>query len=141
MANGSKRRNSETLSKHEIISQFNKLRQEQRKLYAELADKEVNLQEYREVLKILKEVNPNRKCFRLSSGILLERSVHETYPSLLLQREMLEEQIEDLTARIVESTKVIQDFQLKYSVRIKPEDDFIDFRTSKLFEEEIYKNG
>ena len=44
---------------------------------------------YRLVIETLKDVDPDRKCFRLVGGVLVERTVKEVQPALINNREQV----------------------------------------------------
>ncbi|GFS75033.1 uncharacterized protein NPIL_503771 [Nephila pilipes] len=105
-------------SRQEIMKKFEKLRQSQRRLYADLANLEIQLQEHREVIRTLKSCNPSQKCFHSLSDILMGRNVQDMFPILLKEKDTLEKRLENLRKRIDEKSREVQDFQSTYNIRV-----------------------
>lgn len=78
---------------------------------------------YRTVIDTLKNVDENRKCFRLIGGVLCERTVKEVLPQLNDSKDQLDKLIsqrqEHLSAKGVE----INQFRDKHNIKIKGQDD------------------
>ncbi|NXM23491.1 PFD2 protein, partial [Oxyruncus cristatus] len=70
------------LSPEQVVSRFNRLRQDQRGLASKAAELELELNEHSLVIETLREVDPTRKCFRMVGGVLVERTVKEVLPAL-----------------------------------------------------------
>ncbi|GFR15524.1 uncharacterized protein TNCT_93291 [Trichonephila clavata] len=105
-------------SRQEIMKAFEKLRQVQRRLYAELANSEIQLHEYREVIKTLKSCHSAEKCFHSQSDILMEKTVQEMFPILVKEKDALEKQLENLRKLIDDKSREVQKFQDTYNIRV-----------------------
>nr|XP_054509915.1 prefoldin subunit 2 isoform X2 [Agelaius phoeniceus] len=77
------------LSAEQVVSRFNRLRQDQRGLASKAAELELELNEHTLVIETLREVDPTRKCFRMVGGVLVERTVKEVLPALESNREQI----------------------------------------------------
>uniref|UniRef100_A0A674GXQ3 Prefoldin subunit 2 n=1 Tax=Taeniopygia guttata TaxID=59729 RepID=A0A674GXQ3_TAEGU len=77
------------LSAEQVVSRFNRLRQDQRGLASKAAELELELNEHTLVIETLREVDPTRKCFRMVGGVLVERTVKEVLPALESNREQV----------------------------------------------------
>lgn len=108
------------LSRQEVISKFEKLRHEQRHLYAELADAEMELYEHREVIKVLRHANPSQTCYSLMSDVMIRRRLKDAFPVVLMQKERIENTIEKLNNLIQEKGKEVLELQTNYNIRVKP---------------------
>ncbi|GIY91437.1 uncharacterized protein CEXT_671621 [Caerostris extrusa] len=110
--------------KDEVIKNFEKLRQAQKQLYAELLNVEVQLQEYKiyqnrmEVLKTLRSSDPAQKCFRLQSDVLVEKTVKDVFPAVVLEKEKMEKTLEELRVAIQEKSRVVQEYQSHHRIRV-----------------------
>ena len=65
-----------------VIAGLNVLRNEQRSLASKLAELQMDLNEHKLVIDTLVGVDPERRCFRLVGGVLVERKVGEVSPAL-----------------------------------------------------------
>uniref|UniRef100_A0A1B6DU85 Prefoldin subunit 2 n=1 Tax=Clastoptera arizonana TaxID=38151 RepID=A0A1B6DU85_9HEMI len=70
------------LNEAEIYAKFNSLRLEQRRIAENLSSLENQQSEHKIVLNVLKDLDGDRKCFRMVGEILVERTVKEVYPIL-----------------------------------------------------------
>ncbi|XP_015916519.1 prefoldin subunit 2-like [Parasteatoda tepidariorum] len=100
-------------SRSEILKKYEKLRQDVRCLHAKVVEKELRLEELREMIKILKVTD--RKCFLMRSDILMEGNAL-TYA--LNEKEKSEKRLEDLKVEIGEKVKQLRDFQSNFSIRV-----------------------
>lgn len=78
---------------------------------------------FRLVIETLKEVEKDRKCFRLIGGVLVERTVNEVLPALEQNKEQMTKLIDSLQTQIVGKGKEINEFREKYNIRFQGEAD------------------
>ena len=64
-------------NQEEIIQGFNTLRNEQRSIASKQNELQQDLNEHKIVIETLEGVDPDRKCFRMVGGVLVERTVKE----------------------------------------------------------------
>ena len=105
-------------SNEEIVQGFQKLRAEQRQLVSKLSELEMDLNEHkwdsgpspgvhwrlsvifpnlqliwvgfcRLVIETLTDVDGDRRCFRMVGGVLVERTVKEVLPALIINRDQM----------------------------------------------------
>ncbi|CAH0559216.1 unnamed protein product [Brassicogethes aeneus] len=121
MASNSKKPDSKekTLTPEEIMNGFQSLRAEQRTLTSKLSEFELDLNEHKMVIETLKNVNDDRKCFRLVGGVLTERKVKDVLPVLITNQEKLAEFIEKLNEQISKKGQEINDFREKHNIRFR----------------------
>ncbi|XP_033641500.1 prefoldin subunit 2-like [Asterias rubens] len=105
----------------QIVGKFNQLRQEQRSLMSKIAELEGDQNEHRLVIEALKDVNGERKCFRLVGGVLVERTVKDVTPALQHNKDQLGKLVEALTKQVEAKGKEINDFREKHNIRVKGE--------------------
>ncbi|KAL1491823.1 hypothetical protein ABEB36_012360 [Hypothenemus hampei] len=107
------------LDPQEILTGFQALRSEQRNLSTKLSELEVDLNEHRLVIETLKNVNEDRKCFRLIGGILTERKVKDVLPVLITNSEKLKEYIEKLNEQITKKGQELNEYREKHNIRFR----------------------
>lgn len=71
------------------------------------------------VIETLKNVNEDRKCFRLIGGVLTERKVKDVLPALQTNTERLKELIEKLNETITKKGVEINEYREKYNIRFQ----------------------
>ncbi|KAJ8942236.1 hypothetical protein NQ318_003083 [Aromia moschata] len=103
----------------EILSGFQTLRAEQRALSGKLSEFELDLNEHKMVIETLKNVNEDRKCFRLIGGVLTERKVKDVLPTLITNQEKLKEIIEKLNEQISKKGQEINEYREKHKIRFR----------------------
>merc|ERR1712038_780462 len=106
-------------SQEEIIAQFNRLRQEQRNLAAKLSELQMDLNEHKLVIETLNDVAPDRKCFRMIGGVLVERTVKEVTPALSNNRDKMTKLIETLETQLTEKGQEINGYIEKHNIQIR----------------------
>lgn len=75
------------------------------------------------VIETLKNVNEDRKCFRMIGGILTERKVKDVLPVLITNREKLVELIAMLNEQLLKKGDEINEYKEKYNIRIRGQED------------------
>ncbi|KAG5874052.1 hypothetical protein JTB14_034628 [Gonioctena quinquepunctata] len=118
MAN-TKKKSDKTNTPEEILNGFNSLRAEQRALSGKLSEFELDLNEHKMVIETLKNVNEDRKCFRLIGGILTERKVKDVLPVLITNQEKLKEFIEKLQEQISKKGQELNEYREKHNIRFR----------------------
>lgn len=71
------------------------------------------------VIETLKNVNDDRKCFRLVGGVLTERKVKDVLPVLISNQENLAELIEKLNEQITKKGQEINEYREKHNIRFR----------------------
>merc|ERR1711874_286157 len=98
-------------------------RNEQRSLMAKISELEQDLNEHKIVIETLQDVSPDRKCFRMVGGVLVERTVSEVLPALTNNRDQLTKVIESLNEKLVAKGKELNEYREKHGIRVKGEGD------------------
>ncbi|KAK7086841.1 Prefoldin subunit 2 [Halocaridina rubra] len=107
----------------EIVQKFQTLRNEQRSLMAKISELEQDLNEHKIVIETLQDVSPDRKCFRMVGGVLVERTVNEILPALTNNRDQLSKVIDSLNEKLVNKGKEVNEYKEKHGIRIRGQDD------------------
>lgn len=98
---------------------LNALRQEQRDVVNRLNLLENDLSETKLVADALQQVDPERKCYRLQGGILVEQKVKEVIPALDESKEQLETMVASSKKEITEKGKAIQTFMTENNLTVR----------------------
>ncbi|CAG9460563.1 unnamed protein product [Pedinophyceae sp. YPF-701] len=107
----------------EIIQQFQQMNQNFQTLAQKLNEMEADLQEHGQVLKVLAPMDKERKCCRLVSGVLVERTVGEVMPAVQKNHDMIQGAVAKFKEQLDAKRKEIAAFQTKHKIRIKGQDD------------------
>merc|ERR1712198_44447 len=106
----------------EIVQKFQQMRNEQRSLMAKISELEQDLNEHKIVIETLQDVSPDRKCFRMVGGVLVERTVSEVLPALTNNRDQLTKVIESLNEKLVSKGKELNEYREKHGIRVRGEE-------------------
>ncbi|XP_005097344.1 prefoldin subunit 2 [Aplysia californica] len=101
---------------------FNELRQQQRLLASRISEVEMDMKEHDLVIEVLKGVDPNRKCYRMIGGILVERTVDVVLPGLATSRDKMKEYTDSLRGNLETKGKELVAFREKYNIKIRTDD-------------------
>lgn len=75
------------------------------------------------VIETLKNVNEDRKCFRMVGGVLTERKVKDVLPVLVTNKEKLTELIGKLNEQLAKKGEEINEYKEKHNIRIRGQED------------------
>ncbi|XP_072423729.1 prefoldin subunit 2 [Chiloscyllium punctatum] len=114
---------SPTPSPEQVLAGFNKLRQEQRGMAGKGAELEQEVAEHGLVIDTLAEVDPDRRCFRMVGGVLVERTVREVLPALESNKQQLLKLIENLNTQLQLKGRELNEYREKYNIRLMTEDE------------------
>lgn len=112
-----------TKSTTEILSEFQMLRNEQRAMANKLSEMEMELNEHKIVIDTLKNIDPKRKCYRMTGGVLCERTVEDVMPALITNKEQLIKVIDTLNDQLTKKGIEINEFKEKHNIRIRGQQD------------------
>ncbi|KAF3423322.1 hypothetical protein E2986_00092 [Frieseomelitta varia] len=112
-----------TKSTTEILSEFQMLRSEQRAMANKLSEMEMELNEHKIVIDTLKNIDPKRKCYRMTGGVLCERTVEDVMPALVTNKEQLIKVIDALNDQLTKKGLEINEFKEKHNIRIRGQQD------------------
>ncbi|XP_045210075.1 prefoldin subunit 2-like [Mercenaria mercenaria] len=110
-------------SQEEIIAGFQELRQHQRQVVGKISDIEMDMKEHELVIETLKEVDDQRKCFRLVGGVLVERTVKDVLPALVNNKEQMGKLVETLSRQLEQKGKEINQYRETHNLKIKGEEN------------------
>ncbi|KAK7909922.1 hypothetical protein WMY93_014606 [Mugilogobius chulae] len=109
------------LTPEQVVSTFQRMRQEQRSMASKAAELEMEINEHSLVIDTLKDVDPSRKCFRLVGGVLVERTVKEVLPALENNKEQISKIIETINTQMQTKGRELTEYREKYNIRLVSE--------------------
>ncbi|KAM7537058.1 hypothetical protein Aperf_G00000060677 [Anoplocephala perfoliata] len=110
------------LTEEQIVEGFQKLRYEQRAIANKITSLEMDQREHNMVIKVLKGVDAERKCFRLIDGVLVERQVKHVLPALEANEKKMSEALEALRRQFEEKGVQLQVYKEEHKIRLAGED-------------------
>ncbi|PVV04670.1 hypothetical protein BB560_000826, partial [Smittium megazygosporum] len=96
---------SQIMSQAEIVATFNKYKQELQNLATKA------------VIETMEPLEPERTCFRLINGVLVERTVKDVLPALKANKEGISKVIEMLMDQYKKKESEFQEFQKKHAIK------------------------
>ncbi|XP_056401495.1 prefoldin subunit 2 [Hyla sarda] len=111
------------VSSPQVVAGFNRLRQEQRGLASKAAELEMELNEHILVIDTLKDVDHNRRCYRMVGGVLVERTVKEVLPALENNKDQINKIMETLSAQLQTKGRELNEYREKHNIRLMGEDE------------------
>ncbi|KAF8663431.1 hypothetical protein AX16_001001 [Volvariella volvacea WC 439] len=108
------------LSDQEIQQTFVRLQNELQAIATKIGELEQEAEEHNLVLSTLKEVlteEPDRKCFRLIGGVLVERTVKDVVPALQTNHDGIRTVITNLTEQYKKKDEDLDTFKKDYQIR------------------------
>ncbi|OAX44036.1 Prefoldin beta-like protein [Rhizopogon vinicolor AM-OR11-026] len=108
------------LTDQEIQQNYSRLQNELQSLAGKIGELEQEAEEHGLVLSTLNEalqVEPDRKCFRLIGGVLVERTVKDVVPALQTNREGIKKVIANLAEQYTAKERDFDNFKRDYNAR------------------------
>ncbi|KAF9172977.1 hypothetical protein BGX21_001560 [Mortierella sp. AD011] len=106
-------------SDQELTQTYNTMKSELNQLAQKIGELETESDEHTLVVETITPLDPERKCFRLVGGVLVERTIKEVLPALKTNQEG----IKTVTMQLVQKYKSKEDefmaFQKKYNIQVK----------------------
>ncbi|ESK95154.1 prefoldin subunit [Moniliophthora roreri MCA 2997] len=109
------------LSDQEIQQNYNRFQGDLQTIARKIGELESESEEHGLVLSTLEETlaeEPDRKCFRLIGGVLVERTVKDVVPALQTNREGIRKAVESLTEQYKTKEKEFDTFKQDYNIRL-----------------------
>ncbi|KAG8914797.1 hypothetical protein FRC00_010709 [Tulasnella sp. 408] len=105
----------------EVQARYSRYQNELQSLAQKLGELETEAEEYELVFKTLEEClesQPDRTCFRLIGGVLVERTVKDVAPQIKTNRDGIRRVIESLVGQYKGKEEEFQAFQREYNIRV-----------------------
>ncbi|ORX77074.1 Prefoldin beta-like protein [Basidiobolus meristosporus CBS 931.73] len=106
-------------SDQEIVAQFNSMKQELQAIAQKVGELEMESEEHKLVIDTISPLDPERKCFRLVGGVLVERTVKDVLPALQTNQDGIKQVIEQLLQNYKKKEEDFGAFQKKYNIKVK----------------------
>ncbi|XP_034829133.1 prefoldin subunit 2 [Maniola hyperantus] len=106
-------------SNEEVFAGFQNLRAEQRQLANKISELEMDLNEHKIVIETLRGVEPERRCFRMVGGVLVERTVGAVLPELEGNRDRLPQALQALNEQLTRKGQEINDYIEQHDIRVQ----------------------
>uniref|UniRef100_A0A0M3IA32 Prefoldin subunit 2 n=1 Tax=Ascaris lumbricoides TaxID=6252 RepID=A0A0M3IA32_ASCLU len=120
--------NKELNEQQEIVEHFQKLREQQQDIAAEITKVDDESREHRRVIDMLKKLPDNKKCYRLIGGTLVEYEVKDVLPTLSDNVKNLEVVMTKLNEQLVAKGKEVNDYKEKHNIRFINEKEVSEMR-------------
>ncbi|OCB89561.1 Prefoldin beta-like protein [Sanghuangporus baumii] len=111
---------TKTLGARELQQTLSRLQNELQALAAKIGELESEAEEHELVLSTLNEAlqsDPQRKCFRMVGGVLVERTVKDVVPALQTNKEGIKKVVANLLAQYKAKDDELESLKREYNVR------------------------
>ncbi|KAJ7791681.1 Prefoldin beta-like protein [Mycena olivaceomarginata] len=111
---------TQPLTDQEISQNYSRMQNELQGLAGKIGELEQEADEHALVLTTLNEVlaeEPDRKCFRLIGGVLVERTVKDVAPTLQSNKDNIKKVVENLTEQYKTREEEFDTFKREYNIR------------------------
>ncbi|KAH0839824.1 Prefoldin beta-like protein [Lanmaoa asiatica] len=112
---------AQSLSDQEIQQTYSRFQNDLQTLAGKIGELEQEAEEHTLVLSTLDEAleeEPDRKCFRLIGGVLVERTVKDVVPALQTNRDGIKKVITTLTEQIKSKEQEFENFKREHNIRV-----------------------
>ncbi|KAF9226696.1 Prefoldin beta-like protein [Gyrodon lividus] len=109
------------LSDQEIQQNYSRFQNDLQTLAGKIGELEQEAEEHTLVLSTLNEAlteEPDRKCFRLIGGVLVERTVKDVVPALQTNRDGIKKVIATLTEQLKATEQELDNFKRENNIRL-----------------------
>ena len=113
----------ELKTEQQIIGKFQELRSGVATLLEKISDLQAEAAEHDLVVKALKPMDKDRRCYRMIGDVLVERTVGEALPAVQRNRDGLQNVLNSLEEQLAAQQKKLQEFQEHYNIRIRGQGD------------------
>ncbi|KAF8843089.1 Prefoldin beta-like protein [Paxillus ammoniavirescens] len=111
---------AQPLSDQEIQQTYSRFQNDLQTLAGKIGELEQEAEEHTLVLSTLNEAlaeEPDRKCFRLIGGVLVERTVKDVVPALQTNRDGIKKVVATLTEQIKTKEQELDNFKRENNIR------------------------
>jgi prefoldin subunit 2 len=110
-------------TKEQIFAKFQEMRNQQRATASKMSEIEMDRKEHELVIEALKEVDGDRKCFRMVGGVLVERTVKEVLPVMTNNYEQLGKVLETLQQQLEAKGRELQEYREKHNIQLRGDEE------------------
>jgi prefoldin subunit 2 len=109
-------------TERDVLNYWETLSQEVNLARGKIGELAVSLREHVNVLENVKNLDPNRRCFRSVGGVLVERTVKEVIPAVESNAANLRRAIEAIKEQCAVKEAELEALRKKYKIRVQGED-------------------
>ncbi|KAL9125686.1 MAG: hypothetical protein Q9217_005145 [Psora testacea] len=102
----------------ELQQQYTNYKNNLQQLAQRIGDIEQDAEEHRLVLETLGPLPPDRKCFRMINGVLVERTVRDVTPALQTNSEGLKKVLEELVKQYKKAQDEMEKWKKKNNIQV-----------------------
>uniref|UniRef100_A0A060T1Y3 ARAD1C20416p n=1 Tax=Blastobotrys adeninivorans TaxID=409370 RepID=A0A060T1Y3_BLAAD len=102
----------------ELQLQYNQFKSTLTQISEKIGDIEAQVEEHKLVLDTLNGADPDRKCFRMVGGVLVEKKVKDVLPVLTTNEQGLETVLKNLAEDYKKTEKELDEWRKKNKVQI-----------------------
>mmetsp|Transcript_26552 Transcript_26552/g.37000 ORF Transcript_26552/g.37000 Transcript_26552/m.37000 type:complete len:145 (-) Transcript_26552:295-729(-) len=101
----------------EIMAKYEQMKSEVRQYGLKIGELDSDRNEHSLVINTIKDLDPNRRCFRLIGGVLVERTIKEVLPAVQKNLEGINAMVKQLTTIMRTKQKELDEYTEKYNIR------------------------
>ncbi|KAI8096510.1 Prefoldin beta-like protein [Halteromyces radiatus] len=110
--------NNKKPSEAELQQQYNQYKNELQSMAQKIGELESEVEEHKLVIDSISPLEPERKCFRMVGGVLVERTVKEVLPALETNFNGIQQVIKSLLQSYQRKEKDFVEFQKKHNIKV-----------------------
>uniref|UniRef100_A0A6T8P0M6 Prefoldin subunit 2 n=1 Tax=Hemiselmis andersenii TaxID=464988 RepID=A0A6T8P0M6_HEMAN len=116
---GTEDKQEELAAQQALVARLQGMKEESTSLAQKIAELDQEKHEHSLVLDTLSGLSGDRKCYRLVGSVLTERTVGDVNPAVKDNMAKLDGLIGELTKKLHEKEKEMQEFQQKHNIRFQ----------------------
>ncbi|KAI9307643.1 Prefoldin beta-like protein [Cunninghamella echinulata] len=102
----------------ELTQQYNQYKNELQSMAQKIGELESEVEEHKLVIDGISPLEPERKCFRMVGGVLVERTIKEVLPALENNHSGIQQVIQSLLKSYKRKEEEFVDFQKKHNIQV-----------------------
>lgn len=102
----------------ELQQQYTNYKNSLQQLAQRIGEIEQDTEEHKLVLETLDPLSPDRKCFRMINGVLVERTVKDVTPALQTNSEGLKKVLEELVKQYKRQQEEMERWKKKNNIQV-----------------------
>uniref|UniRef100_A0A7S2XBN2 Prefoldin subunit 2 n=1 Tax=Lotharella oceanica TaxID=641309 RepID=A0A7S2XBN2_9EUKA len=99
------------------MATYESMKSEVRQYMLKIQELDADRNEHSLVVNTIKDLDPNRRCFRLIGGVLVERTIKEVLPAVKKNLEGIHSMIQKLTEVLKKKQEELDAYQEKYDIK------------------------
>ncbi|KAF7731192.1 hypothetical protein EC973_000607 [Apophysomyces ossiformis] len=101
-----------------INTKYNQYKNELQSIAQKIGELESEVEEHKLVIDSISPLEPDRKCFRMVGGVLVERTIREVLPALETNYSGIKQVIESLLQSYKRKEQEFNEFQKKHNIQV-----------------------